>query len=298
MQLSFPNSEHRDVNFAAGEVSIGSRAEMMISVANKGLAAHHASIYADRRGIWLKVVANQQGVHLNGRPIKQLAFLRSGDLLCIEQLRIQLRESDSNSIVRQIPAAGPNANLLNEVQKVSAARVLLRSLSGQHFGRTYGLVTPVSIGSGINADICLDDSAVSEKHATVEWHGERVVLRASSPTSISYVNGVAVSDAMLSPGDQITIEQARFLLEAPGLPLRGKEIAVPSGTVAHTQTIQAVKASAKAAQENTLQDVNDDASDEPHSSEDSNSLWWLIAAAALLAASLTALLVYAPRGGI
>jgi pSer/pThr/pTyr-binding forkhead associated (FHA) protein len=298
MQLSFPNSEHRDVNFAAGEVSIGSRAGMMISVADKGLAAHHASIYADRRGVWLKVVANQQGVHLNGRPIKQVAFLRNGDLLCIEQLRIQLRETDSNLIVRQIPQGGPNANLLNEVQKVSAARVLLRSLNGQHIGRTYGLVTPISIGSGINADICLDDNAVAEKHATVEWHGERVVLRANSPSSISYVNGVAVSDAVLSPGDQITIEQSRFLFEAPGLPLRGTEIAVPSGTVAHTQTLRALKATANSSYESPPQEVDADTSDESHSSQDSNSLWWLIAAAALVAASITALLVYAPHGGI
>jgi pSer/pThr/pTyr-binding forkhead associated (FHA) protein len=298
MQLSFPNSEHRDVNFIAGEVSIGSRAEMMISVADKGLAAHHASIYADRRGVWLKVVANQQGVHLNGRPIKQLAFLRSGDLLCIEQLRIQLRETDSNSIVRNIPDAGPNASLLNEVQKVSAARVLLRSLNGQYFGRTYGLVTPVSIGSGINADIRIEDSAVAEKHATVEWYGERVVLRANSPASISYVNGIAVGDAVLSPGDQITIEQARFLFEAPGLPLRGIEIAVPSGTVAHTQTIQAVKAGLKVTPQVSSDDLDANPNDESQSSEESNSLWWLIAAAALLAASITALLVYAPRGGI
>ncbi|MEO6172777.1 MAG: hypothetical protein ABIP02_06635, partial [Arenimonas sp.] len=67
------------------------------------------------------------------------------------------------------------------------------------------------------------------------------------------------------------------------------------GTVAHTQTIQAVKAKmsndastqASQAVENTQQ-----------STEDSNSLWWLIAAAAILAASLTALLVYAPSGGL
>jgi hypothetical protein len=295
MQLSFPNGEHRDVNFVAGEVTVGSRPDMLVSVPESGLAAHHVSLYADRRGLWLRVVANQQGVHLNGRPVKQLAFLRSGDLLCIEQLRMQLRETDANAIVRKIPDGAPNNT--SEAQKVSAARVLLRSLNGAHFGRSFGLAMPVSIGSGINADICLDDKAIAEKHAAIEWHGDHVILRASDPGNITLVNGIAVTDAVLSPGDQITVEQSRFLLEAPGLPLRGRESVAVTGPISHTQTIQAMKANSAHAQASTQSNVEPETQD-TQASGDSNSLWWLIAAAALLAAALTALLVYAPHGGI
>jgi pSer/pThr/pTyr-binding forkhead associated (FHA) protein len=296
MQLSFPNGEHRDVNFEAGEVKIGSRADMMISLPESGLATHHASIYADRRGTWLKVVENQSGVHLNGRPVKQLAYLRAGDLICIEQLRMQLREANANAIVRKIPEGAPINT--NEAQRVSAVRLLLRSLNGQHFGRTYGLVTPITIGSGINADISLEDKAIAEKHASVEWHGDRVVLRAANPDTISYVNGIPVTDAVLAPGDQITIEQARFLLEAPGLPSRGRDLDVVQGATASTQTIQKVKASIPqehTSTKNQNEPETESESDTP--SSDSNALWWLIAAAASLAAILTALLVYAPRGG-
>jgi pSer/pThr/pTyr-binding forkhead associated (FHA) protein len=297
MQLSFPNGEHRDVNFEAGEVKIGSRQDVMISLPESGLAAHHVSIYADRRGTWLKVQENQSGVHLNGRPVKQLAYLRCGDLICIEQLRMQLRESDANAIIRKIPEGAPTNN--NEAQKVSAARLLLRSLNGQHFGRTYGLVTPVSMGSGINADICIEDKAIAEKHASVEWHGDRVILRANNPKAVSFVNGIAVTDAVLSPGDQITIEQARFLLEAPGLLARGRELAVAASSAAHTQTIQKVKSSIPSASAEASGQSDDGQPQETESSgsSDSNALWWLIAVAALIAAGITALLVYAPRGG-
>ena len=293
MQLSFPNGEHRDVNFEAGEVTIGSRPDMLVSLPKSGLAAHHASIIADRRGLWLRVLPDCQPMHLNGRPVKQLAMLRIGDLLCFDQIRVQLRDTDAKAINRNVPENGPLT--LNETQQVSAARVLLRGLSGQHFGRIYGLVSPQLLGSGANADIAIEDDSVAEKHAQIELHGDKVVLRAMSPEAVTHVNGIAVTDALLSPGDQISIEQSRFMLEAPGLPLRGRDVAVPSGTVAHTQTIQAVKNKIPA-------HYNDGNSQEGENTEqspqDTSALWWLIAAAAILAASLTALLVYAPRGGL
>jgi hypothetical protein len=293
MQLSFPNGEHRDVNFEAGEVTIGSRPEMMVSLPKSGLAAHHASIIADRRGMWLKLLPNSQAIHLNGRPVKQLAMLRVGDLLCFDQVRVQLRDSDAKAINRDIPETGPLA--LNETQQVSAARVLLRGLSGQHFGRIYGLVNPQLLGSGANADIAIEDDSVAEKHAQIELHGDKVVLRSMTPQAVTQVNGIVVTDAVLSPGDQIAIEQSRFMLEAPGLPPRGRDVAVPSGTVAHTQTIQAVKA--KIPTEYSRSE-NQEADNTEQSPQDTSALWWLIAAAAILAASLTALLVYAPRGGL
>ncbi len=293
MQLSFPNGEHRDVNFETGEVTIGSRPDMLVSLPNSGLSGHHASVIADRRGLWLKVLPESQPIHLNGRPVKQLAMLRTGDLLCFDQVRIQLRDSDAKAIVRNIPENGPLS--LNETQQVSAARVLLRGLSGQHFGRIYGLVSPQLIGSGANADIVIEDSSVAEKHAQIELHGDKVVLRSLNPQAVTHVNGIAVTDALLSPGDQIAIEQSRFMLEAPGLPPRGRDVAVPSGTVAHTQTIQAVKA--KMSNEANA-GHGAEAENIQQGTEDSSALWWLIAAAAILAASLTALLVYAPSGGL
>ncbi len=293
MQLSFPNGEHRDVNFETGEVTIGTRPDMAVSLPKSGLAAHHASVISDRRGLWLKVLPDSQPIHLNGRPVKELAMLRTGDLLCFDQVRIQLRDSDALAISRNIPEKGPLT--LNETQQVSAARVLLRGLSGQHFGRIYGLVSPQLFGSGANADIVIEDADVAEKHAQIELHGDKVVLRAMSPQAITQVNGISVTDALLSPGDQIVIEQSRFMLEAPGLPPRGKDVAVPSGTVAHTQTIQAVKAKMSS----DANSVNAAGVEEaPPVTEDSSALWWLIAAAAILAASLTALLVYAPSGGL
>jgi len=235
------------------------------------------------------VPAGVHGVHLNARPVRRLAQVRPGDLVCLDKVRVVVRADDEPAIERRIPAVQPG--VMNEGQRVAAARVVLRGLSGQHFGRSYTLTEPRLIGRSASADIRLDDAGVAERHAVVELHADRVVLRAMGSDS-SLVNGVPVRDAVLSPGDQLVVDQHRFQLEAPGLPLRGRMDAAKPNATTHTQTMKAVRVPV----------ANDPApGPEPAAApvprKDPGALWWLIAAATVLAAALTALLVYAPRAG-
>ena len=54
MQLTFPNGEHPSVPLQ-GEVAVGTRPGLRVSLPGSGLAAHHASFISDRRGLWLRV---------------------------------------------------------------------------------------------------------------------------------------------------------------------------------------------------------------------------------------------------
>ncbi len=289
MQLTFPNGEHASVALR-GEVIVGSRAGSRVCLPDVGLAPHHASFLRDRRGLWLRVPAGVHGVHLNARPVRRLAQLRPGDLVCLDKVRVVVRADDEPAIERRIPAVQPTP--MNEAQRVAAARVVLRGLSGLHFGRSYTLTEPRLIGRSASADIRLDDTGVAERHAVVELHGDRVVLRAMGNDS-SQVNGVPVRDAVLSPGDQVVVDQHRFQLEAPGLPLRGQMDAGKPAVSTHTQTMKAVRVPVA---KDPPPAADPMAPDLPQ--KDPGALWWLIAAATVLAAALTALLVYAPRAGV
>ena len=289
MQLTFPNGEHASVAFEHGEMSIGSRAGQGVSLPGKSLAPHHASLVWDRRGLWLRVPEGVPGVHLNARPVRRIALLRIGDQVVLEQVQLVLAENDPDLIDRIIPPSPPAA--LSEAQRVSASRVAIRGISGNLCGRSFTLTEPKVVGRGASCDIRIDDPAFAERECQFELHGDRVVLRSLNKGEFTSVNGVAVADAVLAPGDQVVIDQHRFLVEAPGLPARGQDRLRAQAQQQHTQTMKAVRVpqSTPAEQRESL--------DPPPQPVDPGALWWLIAAAAVLAAAMTALLVYSPHMG-
>ena len=290
MLLTFPNDEHPSVVFDHGELSVGSKAGQGICLPGRSLAPHHVSLVSDRRGVWLRVPPGTPGVHLNARPVRRIAQLHVGDQVCLEQVQIVLADNDSRSIDRQIPAAAPP--VLGENQRVSATRVVLRAASGSLHGRSFTLTEPRVLGRSSSCDIRVDDPALAERQAQFELHGDKVVLRSLGNSDFTTVNGVSVRDAVLSPGDQIVIDQHRFLLEAPGLPARGQLGVRGAGAIAHTQTMKSVR---PAVVPSTARDDGDPL--ERSAPVDPGALWWLIAAAAVLAAAMTALLVYSPNMG-
>ena len=290
MQLTFPNGEHPSVAFDHGEIGIGSRAGQGILLPGSSLAPHHASLVSDRRGLWLRVPPGTPGVHLNARPVRRIALLRIGDQLCLEQVQIVLGEADAEIIDRRIPSTPPPA--LGELQRVSASRVVIRAVSGSMHGRSFTLTEPKVVGRAPGCDIRIDDPALADRQAQFELHSDRVILRALGDSEFIAVNGVPVRDAVLAPGDQIAIDQHRFVLEAPGLPARGQKIVRGASAVTHTQTLKAVKVPVA----NSPGSVESEPGQKP-ASVDPGALWWLIAAAAVLAAAMTALLVYSPGIG-
>ena len=291
MQLTFPNGEHASVAFDQGEISIGSRAGQGVSLSGKSLAPHHASLVWDRRGLWLRVPAGVHGVHLNARPIRRVAMLRIGDQVCLEQVQLVLAENSPEVIDRIIPPSPPPQ--LSEAQRVSASRVAIRGISGSLCGRAFTLTEPKLVGRGSACDIRIDDPALAERECQFELHGDRGVLRSLSHGEFTSVNGVPVADAVLAPGDQVVIDQHRFLVEAPGLPARGQDRLRAAAQQQHTQTMKAVRVP----QSNHPTDQRESLDPPPPQPVDPGALWWLIAAAAVLAAAMTALLVYSPHMG-
>lgn len=290
MQLKFPNGEHPGVAFDHGEISIGSRAGQGICLSGQSLAPHHASLVSDRRGLWLRVPAGTPGVHLNARPVRRIALLHIGDLVCLEQVQIVLSEERADRIDRRIPSAAPPP--LAEAQRVSASRVAIRAVSGSLCGRSFTLTEPKVVGRAATCDIRIDDPAMAERQAQFELHADRVILRSLADSEFTTVNGIPVRDAVLAPGDQVVIDQHRFVLEAPGLPARGQDTVRGSGAMAHTQTMKSIRPAGASASA-----MHDKDAQQTPPTVDPGALWWLIAAAAVLAAAMTALLVYSPGMG-
>jgi hypothetical protein len=291
MQLMFPNGEHASVAFDNGEISIGSRAGQGVSLSGKsaGAAPREPGLRPPR------LVAARASRHPRRAPEcpadpahRLVAHRRPG---LPEQVQLVLAENSPEVIDRIIPASPPA--VLSEAQRVSASRVAIRGISGSLCGRSFTLTEPKVVGRGTGCDIRIDDPALAERECQFELHGDRVVLRSLGHGEFTSVNGVSVGDAVLAPGDQVVIDQHRFVLEAPGLPARGQDRLKGQVQQQHTQTMKAVRVP----QSNQSPAEQREALDPPPQPVDPGALWWLIAAAAVLAAAMTALLVYSPHMG-
>lgn len=292
MRLSFPNGEHEDIVVGNGGVIIGSAGNADVILDGAGLRPEQARLEMDpSRGLTVRVGEGANTVHVNGRPVRELAFLRLGDTLSFGSIQCLLRADHDAAINTNIPAKPPPKP--SPIQRVAASRVVLRGACGQFFGRCFPLTEPLLIGSSDEAGLRLDEPALAARHCQLEHHGDFIALRDLGSEEGSMVNGVPVRDARLHPGDQLVIEQQRFVIEAPGLPPRGAESysSHPGAKVGTTQTMRPVTDDmlARAREQRQI-----GGKDDGRRADHGGGLLWLIAAAVLIMAGLSALLLYAP----
>ena len=95
-------------------------------------------------------------------------------------------------------------------------RVSLAAVAGPRKGEAFPLARPRLLigrsGGGGAADLELDDPDVSRKHATVECHGARIVLRDLASTNGTFVGEERIDSRELKDGDEFRVGASRFLL--------------------------------------------------------------------------------------
>lgn len=238
---------HRLVRHAAGTLQLedaGSAEGLLL-----------AQYCLDRRGLWLQVAEGGRGVHVNGRPVRRMALLRPGDTVHVEGVEMVVQQSvEAVTAVPPADAASADPHCL----------AVLRGIGGAHHGRCWRLDRPLLVGSQREADIVIGDPSFAERHARLELHQGRVLLRDLGSSEGSRVNGHPVRDCWLHPGDQVVFDGVqRFVLEVPDQPLPEPDPAAAEGHAPEVASPPAVTV----------------------------RRWpWLLLAALLLAAALSALL--------
>jgi len=260
MRLSFANGERADFIMDGGVVNLGSAAGNGLVLAGKDVAPWHARVLVDARGIVLEIMDPAARTHVNARPVREKALLRCGDVVCLGQTTIALKVDSDDAISVAIPSATPGSATPSQ-----PARVVLRGVSGRHFGKAIAVNPRLVVGSGAGADLVIDDPRIAARHATLECEGERIWLRDIDSFEGTLVNGVRVRNAAVHPGDQLGFDRSQFVVEAPGLPLRGDT----GGTLAEEHVREP-----------------EEGGGDTVGSPAQGGIWWLIGAAALIGLGL------------
>lgn len=184
----------------------------------------------DRRGVWLTVPEGNRGVHVNGRPVLRMAMLRIGDSVFVDGSGLR--------VVASQPPRQPEAGFGDSTGEPGDVRIVLRGVGGHYHGRSFTLERPRLVGRAAEADIRIDEAAFAERHARLEMLRGEVVLRDLGSADGTEVNGEAVRDAVLQPGDQLVFDaHHRFVLEAPSIvPAQARNEAPPAPEPARTRS--------------------------------------------------------------
>lgn len=212
----------------------------------------------DRRGIWMTVAPGARGIHVNGRPVRQLAMLRPGDSIHVDGQELLLVGAPRQPPLPPSPSPSPGEGSL---------RLVLRGIGGDHHGRSLSLEKPRRIGSSARADLRIEGHGIAPEHAVLALVDGQPLLHQTAAEVL--VNGVPMRQAVLQAGDQLVFGgRHRFVLEGP-----------PPSVTAAAGPLTAAPADPPPAAP-------------PHWTR---RVPWLLVAALLLAAGLWALLVFGPR---
>ena len=271
MRLSFSNGEHADVLVDAGVTGIGAAQDNAIRLESDGVRPWHARLVIDKRGIILEVLDPEARTHVNARPIIERALLRLGDVVSFDSVAATLKPDNDSSIDTQVPPEA-SGGAVSEIP-----RVVLRGVSGTHFGKTISVGERLVIGNG-SRGLDLDEPQMSELHASIDTTDEAIYFRDTGSASGTEINGVLIKTAVLHPGDQINFGRNRFVLEAPGYPARGQSMPTPANhSPAITQTLNAIQ-------------IDDPVPAAPVAEDSGSGIWWLIAASALIGLGIAGLI--------
>src|SRR5690242_10073460 len=252
MRIEFPNSAREDFRWAQVALRIGSAPDNDLVVSAQQGAAHHLRILQDRRGWVLEVLSGAGRVYVNARPVRERALLRPGDILSLGDCRMLLCADEA-------PAARAPVALSAQGRCTAA----LRAVAGPLSGRVFPLLERLELGPQGDQPLELPQAA-SATLALFWKEGElRVAAGSTPPRYPLLLNGVAVEQAALHPGDQLGIAMHRFLVDAPGL------LPAPVGTPP------------EAAPEQLPEDE----------AGPRGEVWWLIATAAVLALLIALILL-------
>jgi pSer/pThr/pTyr-binding forkhead associated (FHA) protein len=213
MKLVFPHGEHKDFELIGDEFTIGSSDESVIQIDAVGLKPVHATLAKDGNNYVLKTSSASSMASVNGRLVKSYKEVREGDLMIISQVHCKL-EADNKEV------EDDNRTRI----RMALPQFILRGVSGIYFGKTFPLRGKTSLGRHSDNDIFVNVDGISRKHAVISVVADGLQIEDMDSANGTFVNGEKVTKQKLNIGDEIKLDNIRFLIQSPGMQME-KEVA-------------------------------------------------------------------------
>lgn len=203
MRIEFAPGTREPVTWSGGTVHIGSADGNEVRLDDNSVAARHARLTRDRRGLVLDVESGAGRVYVNARPVRERALLRQGDTLGIGNCRLRL-------CADVVTEADTDDSSADTVEATMALRAVAGALSGR--------VWPLSEILELDAQGPVTASRDAVLTLDAENHRVRMDATGLDHAVVVRVNGVATRQAWLGDGDQLTVGSHYFVLDVSTRP--------------------------------------------------------------------------------
>jgi ABC-type multidrug transport system ATPase subunit/ABC-type multidrug transport system permease subunit len=167
-------------------VVVGRGEDCDLKLDTRQASRHHARIYVDPRGCWIRDLKSTNGTLVNGERVgEKPRQLANGDLIKIGEVELMALAGDKTTYEPFDPEAPVEAPPGGGPVKVGER--------------------PITIGRDASNALVLDDPNVSRFHAIVTPTAKGATLKDLSSRNGTRVGGELVSEIALSPGAEIAI---------------------------------------------------------------------------------------------
>ena len=208
MKLHFPHGEHTDVELVPGSYTIGGSADADITLTDKGLSDIHAKLTVSKDECEVSIDNAARLISVNGKLVKEKKEVREGDLMIAAQVHMKLISS-----VEEVDEEDDNRTRI----RMALPKFILRGVSGAYFGKTYPLRGSTLIGRHSECHICVNADGISRKHVQIDAEPNGLTVRDLGSSNGTYVNGKKIEESELKVGDELKIDNIRFLVQTPGM---------------------------------------------------------------------------------
>lgn len=275
MKLAFGDGLEQEISLQAGRLSAGTADDADVRLEGDLLACH-AEFVLDQRGLVLE--AHGSKVHVNDRPIEQVAILRPGDTIHIgtEKLVIRRDKIRASEAIESPRARTPDM----------PSRIGLRSLAGRNRGAFLGIDKRLRI--------TLDETEAGETdgNALAISSSERGLWLTTEVEGVE-INGHPRKRVRLRSGDQIVAGNHRFVVETPDF-VPGKAyggMQDPAAKAGNTMVFSATALSEGAGGEKVDTPVTAAPLADEERSDRGRTDFWIVAVCVLICAGLIAWLL-------
>ncbi|GAB3741597.1 hypothetical protein GCM10028794_27490 [Silanimonas algicola] len=231
MKLVFPNGEHATALLASGVNRIGSDPDGVVVINAPGIEPRHLEVHITSTGANLQLPEGAGPVFVNGKPVKALMALRTGDQIGFGGVVAKFVANESPktvagssplppSVVAAAQAMAADGDSGATRVRAAAPKFVLRGVSGNTFGKMFGVTGPMTIGRSAECDIAIPVEEISRRHAMVKPGPSGLEVEDLGSSNGTFINNKRVQVGHLSPGDELRLDQVRLILVAPGLEIQ------------------------------------------------------------------------------